>query len=143
MTSFHDRLDEPRIVQTIADAERTTSGEIRVHLERHCNEPVLDRAVEVFANLHMHQTKDRNGVLIYIAYQDQMFAIIGDAGINTRVEDDFWEREKDLLSQHFKQGQFTEGICKAISLIGERLQEYFPYRPDDQNELPNEVSKGD
>ena len=91
----------------------------------------------------MHQTKDRNGVLIYLAYQDQKFAIIGDAGINTKVEDDFWEKEKSLLGQHFKQGQFTEGICGAIVLIGERLQKYFPFHPDDQNELPNEVSKGD
>ena len=104
---------------------------------------VLDRAVEVFANLHMHQTKNRNGVLIYVAYQDQVFAIIGDAGINSKVEGDFWEKEKELLGQYFKKRQFTEGICEAISLIGERLQKYFPYHPDDQNELPNEVSKGD
>ena len=142
MTSFNDQLDEPRVVACIAETERKTSGEIRVHLEKHCHDQILDRAVEVFANLHMHQTKDRNGVLIYVAYEDQKFAVIGDAGINAKVEDNFWDRETGLLEQYFKNEQFTEGICEAVKLVGERLQKFFPFDQNDENELPDEVSRG-
>lgn len=143
MSKFNDQLDEPQIVAAIARAERSTSGEIRVHIERRCPEELMDRAVEIFANLHMHQTKHRNGVLIYVASQDQKLAIIGDAGINALVEGDFWEKEKQLMEEHFKKDRYTEGITKAIDLIGERLQQFFPFHPNDINELPDDVSHGD
>ncbi|MDH3708558.1 MAG: TPM domain-containing protein [Cyclobacteriaceae bacterium] len=143
MEEFLLQLDEDRIVTSIGEAESSTSGEIRVHIEKHCPIEVLDRSVEVFANLHMHQTRQRNGVLIYIACHDHKFAIIGDAGINAKVGPNFWQEEKQILSHHFQASQFTDGIVKAIHKVGTVLKQHFPYRPDDINELPDDISYGD
>jgi uncharacterized membrane protein len=142
-TDFLAAIDQKRIISAIETAEKGTSGEIRIHLEPHCKEPVLNRASEVFASLHMHKTKMRNGVLIYIAYVEKQFAIIGDAGINKVVEDDFWTNEKELITSNFKEGQFTDGICLAIEGIGNILNRHFPYQKGLSGELPNDISFGD
>jgi len=143
MEEFLHQLDEDRIVAAIGSAESQSSAEIRVHVEKYCHENVLDRAVEVFANLHMHQTRYRNGVLIYIACYDHKFAIIGDAGINAKVQDNFWQEEQQLLTKHFKKGEFTEGICQAIAEVAKVLTQHFPFESGDINELPDNISFGD
>ncbi len=140
MEEFLHLLDEDRIVAAIGEAENQTSGEIRVHVEKHCPVDLMDRAVEVFANLHMHKTRYRNGVLIYIACYDHKFAIIGDAGINAKVEDDFWSREKKILEANFKESKFTDGICEAIQQVAQVLKRHFPYQSGDINELPDDIS---
>lgn len=132
-----------RIKAAIEEAEVNTSGEIRVHLEDRCKkENVLDRAAQMFAELDMHKTDARNGVLIYMAVKDHKFAIIGDAGINTKVEDDFWDITKEKMLQHFKSGDLTQGLVEGILCTGERLKEHFPYQKDDKNELSDDISFG-
>ena len=143
MESFLAQLDEAKITEAIGEVERNATAEIRVHVEKRCKIEVLDRAAEVFAKLKMHQTRYRNGALIYIAYRDHKFAILGDAGINHKVGPNFWENEKGILTEHFKEGKYTEGICKVIFEIGRALQEYFPFESDDTNELPDDISFGD
>ena len=131
------------IVAAIKAAETQTSGEIQVHIESTCKGAVLDRAAKVFETLKMYQTKDRNGVLIYLAVEDHKFAILGDAGINSVVPADFWGSTKDLMASHFRQGKFTEGLIEGIHHAGDQLKTHFPYdHLDDQNELSNEVSFG-
>lgn len=135
--------DKAQIKSAIEAAELNTSGEIRVHLENKCKEEhVLDRAAQVFAELNMHKTEARNGVLIYMAVVDHKFAILGDAGINAKVEDDFWDITKEKMVAQFKEGQLTQGIAEGIKCAGERLKEFFPYQSDDQNELSDEISFG-
>ena len=132
-----------QIVAAIKDAETQTSGEIQVHIESRCKSSVLDRAAKVFETLKLYQTKDRNGVLVYLAVEDHKFAILGDAGINSVVPADFWESTKDLMASHFRQGKFTEGLIEGIHHAGDQLKTHFPYdHQDDQNELSNEVSFG-
>ena len=143
MKSFRSQLNEEKIVEAIGEVESSATAEVRVHVEKKCPGNVMDRAAEVFASLHMHQTRYRNGVLLYIAYQDHKFAIIGDGGINAKVGSDFWQDEKQLLVDHFKKGEFTEGICLCIEKIGTELQQYFPYEIDDTNELSDDISYGD
>ncbi|GMQ25283.1 TPM domain-containing protein [Algoriphagus sp. oki45] len=135
--------DRQRIIEAIQAAEMQTSGEIQVHIENHCKGEVLDRAAEVFETLKMYQTQERNGVLFYLAVVDHKFAILGDAGINSRVEPDFWEKSKDLMAQHFRQGQFTQGLIAGIEQAGLQLSKHFPYNPDtDKNELSDDISFG-
>lgn len=128
------------MVSAIQEAEKNTSGEIRVHIERHTSKAVLDRATQVFAQLKMHKTALRNGVLIYIALEDHQLAILGDAGINTKVSDDFWDHIKNQMVKQFKAGQICEGICEAVVTAGQQLKTYFPYSTADVNELPDEIS---
>ena len=138
---FSEREREA-IVQAIAKAETNTSGEIRIHIEKKCALDPVKRAIEVFEKLEMHKTELRNGVLIYLATKDQKLAIVGDKGINDVVPDHFWDDERDLMTSHFKNGQFTEGLVKGILKVGEQLKEAFPYQKDDINELSNEISFG-
>lgn len=128
------------MVAAIREAEKNTSGEIRIHIENHCKKEVLDRAAEVFAELHMHKTTLRNGVLIYVAIEDHKLAIIGDAGINSKVPADFWHEIKEGLLEKSKQGLITEGLCEAVLKAGEQLKVWFPCQADDKNELPDEIS---
>ena len=140
--SFLSSEEEQRIIQTIREVEGTTSGEIRVHLEPSCTIPIVDRAYEVFHYLKMDLTQARNGVLIYVAVEDQKFAIYGDVGIDKVVPNDFWESTKEIILKHFKQGDFTKGLIEGIQLAGKELQAYFPWEANDTNELPNEISRG-
>lgn len=131
------------IVSAIQRAETMTSGEIQVHIENTCKGEVLDRAAEVFESLKMYQTKDRNGVLIYLAVKDHKFAILGDAGINSKVPNGFWEDTKNLMAGFFRQGKFSQGLIEGIQHAGAQLSTHFPYDAEgDQNELSDEISFG-
>ncbi len=142
-SDFILEINEGKIIRAIEEAELGTSGEIRVHLEPNCDHELMDRASEVFAELHMHKTKLRNGVLFYIAYDTQKFAVIGDSGINAIVPETFWGEEKEILSNAFSDLKFTEGICEGIKRVGDVLGKHFPYKDDLSGELPNEISYGE
>lgn len=133
---------QEQIVEAIRDAERNTSGEVKVHVEATCPGDVLERAKEVFAMLNLHQTVQRNGVLFYVASEAHKFAILGDSGIDAAVPDDFWNEVKECLRTYFKQGDFTGGLTTGIRLAGQQLKSHFPFRDDDTNELPDEISFG-
>ena len=137
---FFTQEQKEAIVAAIKDAEQNTSGEVQVHIESHCKKAVMDRAAEVFAMLHMHNTKLRNGVLIYVATVDRKFAIIGDAGINKAVPDGFWDDAKEDMLQHFKYGNLIEGIVEGLAIAGEHLQKYFPHQVNGTNELSDDIA---
>lgn len=134
--------EEQEIVQAILEAEKNTSGEIRVHIEAHTRLDIMERAKEVFHLLKMDNTKDGNGVLIYVAVNDRKFAIYGDRGIDKVVPPDFWNSTKDAIQAQFKQGHFKQGIIDGILKAGQELRTHFPWQEDDENELSNEISKG-
>lgn len=140
--NFFSKEQQQSIQSAIAAAELNTSGEIRVHIDDKCKGDVLAQAAIVFSDLKMDKTKLRNGVLFYLAVSDQLFAIIGDKGINEKVPADFWDTIRDTMLAHFKQQQFTEGLNKGIAMAGEKLKAHFPLEADDKNELSNEVTFG-
>jgi len=137
---YFSEKEQQEITEAIRAAETNTSGEIRVHVEKKCRGDVLDRAAYIFEKLEMHKTELRNGVLFYLAITDRKYAVLGDAGINNKVPDNFWEEIKSILSDYFKEGKSAEGLSRAIIMAGEKLQEFFPYQEDDVNELPDEIS---
>ena len=139
---FTEELQK-QVVAAIETAELNTSGEVRVHLDDKCKGEVLDRAAYVFEKLEMHKTEQRNGVLFYLAVQDKKFAILGDAGINQKVPENFWEEIKSEVIENFKKGDFAEGLSSGIIKAGEQLKAHFPYQEDDVNELDNEISFDD
>lgn len=131
--------DQELIAAAIAEAEKATSGEIRIAVEKHCHGNPFERATQYFAELGMDKTAQHNGVLIYLAYEDHKFAIIGDRGINKVVPDDFWETTKVAMRAHFLAGNLAQGIIAGVSLAGEKLAMFFPYQGGDINELPNDI----
>ncbi len=134
--------EEQEIVRAILEAEKNTSGEIRVHIEGHTRLEPMDRAIELFQILKMNNTKQENGVLIYVAVNDRKFAIYGDQGINKVVPTNFWDATKNEIQEEFIKGKFKEGIVKGILKAGKELKRFFPWNQNDTNELSNEVSKG-
>jgi uncharacterized membrane protein len=139
---FLSKEDEQAIVEAIRMAEKNTSGEIRVHIEKTTSKVPFDRALEVFYELKMNETQVQNGVLFYFAVEDQTFAICGDKGINDVVASDFWNCTKDKMTEQFKLGNFKQGIVDGILNAGEQLKKNFPWSEGDTNELSNEISKG-
>ncbi|MGD0624771.1 MAG: TPM domain-containing protein [Thermodesulfobacteriota bacterium] len=138
---FFTEDEQKRIVEEIHKAEERTSGEIRVHLDRHSGEDVLKKAQKIFYQLGMARTKDRNGVLIYLATDHRKFAIVGDEGIHRVVPENYWEEVKEEMRKHFREEKFFAGLCRAIQQIGEKLQAHFPAEKAGANELPDEISE--
>ena len=128
------------VVSAVRLAEKGTSGEIRVHIDGTCSGNPVKRAEEVFFKLGMHKTELRNGVLIYLACNSKVFAIIGDKGINDVVPENFWNDIVQAMAEQFRKGDFTAGLSEAALMVGEKLKAYFPYQEDDVNELPDEIS---
>jgi len=124
----------------VKEAEKATSGEVRVHIETSFTGDVLDRAAWVFKKLDMHKTEERNGVLFYLAVENKQFAIIGDAGINSKVPAGFWDEISSILMKNFREGRFTEGLAEGIIMAGRQLKAHFPYLSDDKNELSDDIS---
>jgi len=141
-TIFLTKEDENEIVEAIRLAEKNTSGEIRVHIEQTTSKVPFDRALEVFYELKMNETKLQNGVLIYLAVADKQFVICGDKGINEVVATDFWDSTKEIMANQFKKSNFKQGLIDGITQAGEQLKTYFPWQENDTNELSNEISKG-
>jgi uncharacterized membrane protein len=139
-SEFFTSQQQSAILDAVREAENATSGEIRVHIETSCPEDVLDRAAWLFKKLGMHKTAERNGVLFYLAVEDRKFAILGDAGINSKVPAGFWDEIKELMRARFREGNFTEGLSEGILMAGSHLKKHFPHSKDDVNELPDEIS---
>ena len=140
---FFTSDQENRIVDSIRRAEKATSGEVRVHIEEgDLQVEVLRRAAEVFDALQMNATALDNGVLFYIDIRNRRLAIWGGQGIYDAVPHGFWDEEYALIAAAGRRGKLWQGLCQAIEQVGEKLRTYFPYRTDDINELPDEISKG-
>jgi uncharacterized membrane protein len=139
-SDFFTKEEKAEILAAIQAAEKDTSGEIRIHVEKHCKGDLLDRAAFIFAKLDMHKTELRNGVLFYLAIDDHKFAILGDKGINAVVPANFWQCISDHITELFKQQQFTKGLSDGIRMAGKQLAEKFPYQENDKNELSDEIS---
>lgn len=140
--NFFTNDEQEKILQEIASAELRTSGEIRLHIENFCYGNQVARATKVFTNLGMHQTRERNGVLLYIAARSHKVAIVGDQGIHEKLGTQFWEHLVENLIQQFKARHKAEAVIACIKELGEQLSRYFPRRDDDTDELSNEISFG-
>lgn len=139
---FLSQQEEQEIIEAIRIAERETSGEIRVHIEQKCNIDIYEHALEVFHYLKMDNTKEQNGVLIYVAVDNKTFVIYGDKGINDVVGSDFWNSTRDKIAFQFKNGNFKQGLIDGVIEAGKALALHFPWKHGDNNELDNSISKG-
>ena len=141
---FFSKEENEIIVQSIRDAEKQTSGEVRVFVESRCRfiDP-LDRAMEIFSSLKMENTKDRNGVLFYVALKDRQLAIFADSGIHNAMGEQYWKDVVNDILVFFNKENYALGIKECITKIGEALKSHFPYdSATDKNELPDEIIFG-
>jgi uncharacterized membrane protein len=143
-TEFFSPEEKQLITEAVQKAEKETSGEVRVFVENRCRfVDALDRAVEIFQQLKMDQTKERNAVLLYVAMKDRQLAIYGDEGIHRKVGNDYWEKNVRRMIKDFNRNHYATGICKCVTEIGNALKTNFPYDANtDKNELPDDIVFG-
>ena len=141
--AFLSEEEKKEVAAAIKKAEEQTFGEIRVYLEKKCKGDSYSRALKIFHTLHMNETRLHSGVLIYLAYDDHVFAIVGDQGIHEKVPSTFWDDVKETMRLHFASGNFKHGITEAVVLCGNHLKKHFPTGDNNPNELSNEVITGD
>ncbi len=141
-SEYIQEQDLEDIKQAILNAELDTSSEFRVHIEETCPGDVLRRASDVFLELSMHKTTQRNAVLFYIALKNRKFAIIPDYGILENDTEDFWESLKLELLDYFRENDFSDGLIHGIGRTADFLRRVFPYQKKDNNELPNDITFG-
>ncbi|RME19130.1 MAG: TPM domain-containing protein [Bacteroidetes bacterium] len=140
--TFFSEIEQQKIIQSIQDAEKETTAEIRVHIENICFGNPLKRAEKIFLQQNMHVTKERNGVLFYMAVWNRKLAIIGDKGIYEKVPPKEWDTLVRQLITSFKNNENKcETLCQCIKTIGQWLTTYFPItHHDNPNELSDEIS---
>lgn len=132
-------VDGDAVKKAVEEAERETSGEVRVAVSRFFWGSVDKAARRAFVRLSMDRTELRNGVLFFVVPSRKRFVVLGDEGIHQAVGQDFWDFLAETLSGYFKKKAFTEGIVHGVREAGRLLKEHFPRAPDDVNELPDEV----
>jgi uncharacterized membrane protein len=137
--AFLKKLRHNEIVTAIREAEKKTSGEIRVFISRKPVEDPVPAAQVHFREMGMEKTREGNGVLIFVAPRAHKFAVIGDSAVHARCGDDFWAQIAQEMTGHFRKSEFTAGIVQAVQKAGELLAKHFPRRPGDPNQLPDEV----
>lgn len=142
MVDPFDKKSKQRIVEAIRTAERKTSGEIRVHVKPKCGEDPMAEARKTFRRLRMHRTKERNGVLIFVAWKSRRFVILGDEGIHGKVGELFWNGARDAMTAYFSKNDLMGGIEAGIRSVGEKLKTHFPSEAGGKNELSDNLSEG-
>lgn len=141
--SYFTEQERKEIKECIEQIEAQTTGEICICVEQYCDQDPITRAHEYFVKLEMTKAKRRNGVLIYLALSDNVFAIIGDEGIHNIVGEMFWDDAKTTMKENFKHGEIVKGVILGIRKVGDVLIQHFPKTDDDQNELKDDIIFGD
>lgn len=136
---FLKQLHHERIVQAIREAEKKTSGEIRVFITRQPVEDPVPAAQNHFVSMGMDKTRDRNAVLIFVSPRAHTFAVIGDAAVHARCGQEFWTEMAHEMSGHFRSGEFTTGMVHGVLKAGELLASHFPRQTGDTNQLSDDV----
>ncbi len=136
--------DTKMVVKAIRHAEQSTSGEVRVFIEKRCSwMDAMDRAGEIFFSLKMQETELRNAVLVYIAIKDKQLAVFGDEGIHTKVGTAYWNQLVSEMLSSFNKNNYGKGLAECVIQVGDALKKHFPYdKETDKNELPDEIVFG-
>ena len=142
--SLFDEEDNRLIVKAIRQAEKRTSGEVRVFVENRCRfMDAIDRAAEIFFSLKMEKTEERNAVLVYVALKDHQLAVFADEGIYQKTGQEYWNKVVAEMIQSFNRDDYAKGIAECVIQIGEALTTHFPFDNDtDKNELPDHIVFG-
>jgi len=141
---FFTEEENRLIVKAIRQAEKNTSGEVRVFVESRCTwVDAIDRAAEIFFSLKMEKTEQRNAVLVYVAVKDHQLAVFGDEGIHKKVGMTYWNNVLNEMLSGFNQKDYARAIADCVIQIGNALQSNFPFDKDtDKNELPDSIVFG-
>lgn len=115
------------IVQAIREAQRETTGEIRVQISRRWLEKdPFARARKLFSQFGMTRTSHRNAVLLYVNTRTRRFALVGDQGIHEAVGQRYWDELAQALGRDLQSTQIERAIAIAVLTLGATLKRFFP-----------------
>lgn len=142
--SFLSKQDLTAVAAAIGEAEKRTSGEIRVAIRQRRSKKEKSLSVEhlarhEFIHLGMMKTQERTGILIFILLESKEFFILADEHINQKVAPRSWDSVADAMARQFAKKEFRQGLLDAVRSVGDHLATHFPAKPGDTNELSNEV----
>lgn len=103
---------------------------------------VQERAFELFAELGVHRTRDRTGLLILVSELEHQVVILGDSGLHDRVGEQGWSTEVTLLITRIREGKTQAGLIEVLQHFAPILEELAPPRGDNTNELSDSVVRG-
>lgn len=139
---FLNRIEHDKLVAAIKDAEKRTSGEIRVWISHRETSSALESARRRFHKLGMHKTAERNAVLVYVSPRSRVFAVIGDKAVHEKCGDAFWTEVAAQLSADLKKEAFTEALINAASKIGALLAIHFPRKAGGESAPAGDAVQG-
>ncbi len=133
-----------KIEQAIQTSESAHVGEIRFAVEGALDGAPLfkgqsarDRAVDLFAQLRVWDTRDNTGVLIYLLLADRAVEIVADRGIAAKVDAQEWNAVCRQMEAAFRQADFEGGVLGGVQAVTQHLALHFPAGGADTNELPD------
>lgn len=140
MNKFLTHQQIGSLVEAIQSAEEHSTGEIRVHIDSNTEDRNAQTAFEVFKELCMNKTADRNAVLFHVNFEKKYLTIIGDIGIHDKVHQSYWDHLHDYITTEFAKGNYYKALKSAILETGIELKKYFPVQGENPNQLPNEIT---
>ena len=129
----------------VAAQEKRHRGEVRVVIEGGLPLQALvagrtarERALEHFARLHVWDTEDNAGVLIYLLLADRRVEIVADRGFHACVGGAAWEAICGAMQREFAAGRFEAGTLAGLGAVSDLLETHFPAKAGrNPNELPD------
>jgi uncharacterized membrane protein len=138
---FLSTLEHDRVRRTIRFAEKGTSGNIVLFIShRHVEDP-LAAAHREFSKLHLETAADKNNLLLFLAPKSQKFAIVGGTALHAKVGQAWWNELVALLTRHFKENRYTNGLVATIEQAGLALKTHFPASAPDHTGQRNIVEE--
>ena len=141
MSDYFSESDLERIEKAVSDAEKNTSGEIKVVIRMDFDKEFsgdIDRqALHDFDAHGLANTRDKTGVLVLMVLSAKQFKILADKGIYEKAGKWYFEEIALAAGIMFMTGRFADGLVEAVAEIGRKLAFHFPRKSDDTDELPN------
>ena len=123
---FHKAIDQGRVLQAIRDAEEGSTGDIVLLITHKKVEDPLAEANKTFQKLNLNAASDKNSVLILLAPESRKFAFVSGPALHEKVGHAWWNGITSILSQHFKEKRYNEGLLAALEKVGSALKTHFP-----------------
>jgi uncharacterized membrane protein len=129
---FLSALEHARVHEAIQSAETGTSGDIVVVITHRSVTDPLAAGQKEFRRLGLENATTQDSFLIFLAPKSQKFAVVGGTALHDKAGQTWWDHLSALLTRHFKDGRYTDGLVSAIEEAGRKLKHHFPAQSHDR-----------